>query len=107
MDTWTHIDPLQARLLQLERVSASGYTTGMKTAVSIPDDIFQEADRLAAELGHSRSQLYSRALREYIACHSPDRVTEALNAVYAEPEDESELEFLEMTSRETFGRSEW
>jgi metal-responsive CopG/Arc/MetJ family transcriptional regulator len=79
----------------------------MKTAISIPDDIFREADRLAAELRQSRSQLYSRAVSEYIARHSPERITEALNAVYAEPEEQAELDVLEIAAREMLGRSEW
>ncbi|MEO6191687.1 MAG: hypothetical protein ABIS20_01640 [Thermoanaerobaculia bacterium] len=53
----------------------------MKTAVSIPDDIFEEAERLAAELQTSRSQLYSRALKEFVVRHAPDRLTEAMNRV--------------------------
>ena len=56
----------------------------MKTAISIPDDVFDEAERLAAELQTSRSQLYSRALLEFVARHAPDRVTEAMNRVIAE-----------------------
>lgn len=42
----------------------------MKTAVSIPDDVFEEAERLAMDLQTSRSQLYSRALRELVASHA-------------------------------------
>jgi metal-responsive CopG/Arc/MetJ family transcriptional regulator len=53
----------------------------MKAAVSIPDDVFQEADRLARALKTSRSQLYSRALKEFLARHAPDQVTEAMNRV--------------------------
>lgn len=53
----------------------------MKTAVSIPDDVFQEAERLAAELRTSRSQLYSRALQEFVTRHAPNRLTEAMNRV--------------------------
>jgi len=56
----------------------------MKTAISIPDEVFAEAERLAAELQTSRSRLYSRALREFVARHSPDRVTEAMNRVVDE-----------------------
>jgi len=55
----------------------------MKTAVSIPDDIFTAAERLAKALKKSRSQLYSHALREYVARHAPDEITEALNKVCA------------------------
>jgi metal-responsive CopG/Arc/MetJ family transcriptional regulator len=55
----------------------------MKTAVSIPDEVFEEAEALAGELKTSRSELYSRALREFAARHAPDRVTEALDEVLA------------------------
>ena len=49
-----------------------GYTFGMKTAVSVPDEVFQRAERLAKRMKVSRSELYSRALREYLARHAPD-----------------------------------
>ena len=62
----------------------AGYAAGMKTAVSIPDSVFEEAERLATELRTSRSELYSRALQEYVARHAPDRLTEAMNRVIAE-----------------------
>jgi predicted transcriptional regulator len=84
-----------------------GYTPGMKTAISIPDDLFQEADRLAGELKQSRSQLYSRAIREYVARHSPDKVTAALDAVYAGGNDQPELEFLRVAAQRTLEHSEW
>jgi metal-responsive CopG/Arc/MetJ family transcriptional regulator len=53
----------------------------MKTAVSIPDDVFEEAERLAADLRISRSQLYSGALKEFVTRHAPDRLTEAMSRV--------------------------
>jgi metal-responsive CopG/Arc/MetJ family transcriptional regulator len=53
----------------------------MKTVVSIPDEVFEEAERLAVELQISRSELYSRALQEYVARHAPDRLTDAMNRV--------------------------
>jgi metal-responsive CopG/Arc/MetJ family transcriptional regulator len=56
----------------------------MKTAVSIPDDVFEEAERLAADLRISRSQLYSGALKEFVTRHAPDRLTEAMNRVIDE-----------------------
>jgi hypothetical protein len=65
----------------LDRVQYPGHTFGMKAAVSIPDEVFQEADRLARKLKTSRSQLYSRALKEFLARHAPDQVTEAMNRV--------------------------
>lgn len=65
-------------------MSVHGHTPGMKTAISIPYYIFQDAERLAAELQTSRSQLYSRALREFVARHAPDRLAEAMDRVVEE-----------------------
>lgn len=56
----------------------------MKTAVSIPDPVFTAAEELAARLGVSRSELYARALREFVGAHLDRRVTERLDEVYAE-----------------------
>ena len=53
----------------------------MKTAVSIPDDVFKGAERLARRTRKSRSQLFSDALREYVARHAADELTEAMDAV--------------------------
>jgi metal-responsive CopG/Arc/MetJ family transcriptional regulator len=53
----------------------------MKTAVSIPDKIFRDAERLSRRLKKSRSQIYAEAVTEYVARHDPDAVTEAMNAV--------------------------
>ena len=83
-----------------------GYTSGMKTAISIPDDLFQAADRLARELGKSRSHLYSQAVREYLARHSGDSITEALDAVCAEALD-ADADFLHAAAARTLGRTEW
>ncbi|HEX7025616.1 MAG TPA: ribbon-helix-helix protein, CopG family [Gammaproteobacteria bacterium] len=55
----------------------------MKVAISIPDTIFEAAERLARRLGKSRSELYAEAVSEYLAEHRTDEVTEKLNAVYA------------------------
>jgi len=54
----------------------------MKTAISIPDDLFVRAEQLAARLGVSRSELYVSAIREYVAAHQNDDVIERLNAIY-------------------------
>ena len=55
----------------------------MKTAISIPDDIFKSADELAGQMGVSRSELYARAVAEYLAKHRDSDVTARLNDVYA------------------------
>jgi hypothetical protein len=83
-----------------------GYTQSMKTAVSIPDGVFEEAERLATELKSSRSQIYSRALQEFVARHAPDRVTEAMNRVVDEVGSESDA-FSRQASRRVLERVEW
>lgn len=78
----------------------------MRTAVSLPDDLFEQADRLAGILKMSRSQLYCRALSEYVARHAPDEVTEALDRVTAELGAEPD-EIVSTAARQVLGRSEW
>lgn len=53
----------------------------MKTAVSIPDDVFREADTAAQRLGWTRSQLYAHAVREFLNAEGDDPVTAALDAL--------------------------
>lgn len=86
------------------------YTPGMKTAVSIPDDVFGDAERLAAELKTSRSQLYARALREYLARHSAEAVTAALDSMYGDQSADAadpDLDFMLAASDQTLSRDEW
>jgi predicted transcriptional regulator len=83
-----------------------GYTSGMKIAVSVPDDVFQEAEELARRMRRSRSEVYSRALAEYIARHAPDRVTEAMDRVVAEVGEPAD-EFVGVASRRVLKRSDW
>lgn len=64
----------------------------MKTAVSLPDLLFQSAERLAARMGVSRSELYRRALEDLLARHDESQVTAQLNDVYADPADNAGLE---------------
>jgi predicted transcriptional regulator len=78
----------------------------MKTAVSVPDDVFERAERLARRSGRSRSDVYSAALREYVARHSPDEVTDALDRVVAEM-DSSAGSFVTESSRRVLEASEW
>jgi len=78
----------------------------MKTAISIPDDVFEDAERFARRTKKSRSQLFSDAVREYVARHGQEEITEAMDKVCAElgqPADE----FIAAASRRTLERSEW
>jgi predicted transcriptional regulator len=78
----------------------------MKTAISIPDDVFEEAERLAGRLQTSRSQLYTRALAEFVARHDDDRVAAAMNAVVDDVGPTLD-DFTREAARHTLRRVEW
>jgi metal-responsive CopG/Arc/MetJ family transcriptional regulator len=78
----------------------------MKTAVSIPDDVFEEADRLARRTKRSRSRLFTDALREYVARHSPEEVTDAMNRVIDDIGEQSDP-FVAAAARRVLKRVQW
>jgi predicted transcriptional regulator len=55
----------------------------MKTAVSLPDELFRQADAAARRLRVSRSQLYATAISEFLDRRQTDTITERLNQVYS------------------------
>lgn len=83
-----------------------GYTLGMKTAISIPNDLFDGAERLARRTRRSRSRLFTDALREYLARHTPDRVTESMDQAIMEV-GEGKDEFVSSVARRRLERTEW
>ena len=83
-----------------------GYTTGMKTAVSIPDDVFEKVERFARRARRSRSEVFSSALREYMARHAPDEVTEAINRAVDDIGDQTD-EFVAAAARHILETTEW
>ena len=62
----------------------------MKTAVSLPDDLFEKVDQLAEELHLSRSRIFAEAVRDYIAKQKNEEILRTLNQVYSEAETEEE-----------------
>jgi predicted transcriptional regulator len=84
-----------------------GYTPGMKTAVSVPDDLFAQVDRLARRSLRSRSEVYSAALREYLARHAPDEVTAGLDLVVAAVGPSVDTSFSAAAARRTLASTEW
>lgn len=78
----------------------------MKTAISLPDAVFRDAERLAKQLRKSRSELYREAVAEYVARHDPEAITEALNRV-AENLDTRSDEFTAAAAARVLGRSRW
>ena len=78
----------------------------MRTAVSLPDDLFEQAERLAKQRNVRRDELFAEALREYVARHNPGAVTDAINrALESEALDVDPA--LRVAARGTFEQSEW
>lgn len=83
-----------------------GYTQGMKTAVSIPDEVFEKVERLARRARRSRSEVFSAALSEYVARHAPDEVTDAMDRVCAEVGHQPDG-FVSTAARRILETTEW
>ena len=101
------LSPRRAWLWVLANPPSACYTNGMKVAVSIPDPIFAEADRLAQRLKATRSEIYARALKAFVATHSPDQVTEAINDVVDALDEPHDGDFVREAARRVLDRTEW
>jgi len=78
----------------------------MKTAVSIPDQVYERAERLARRTRKSRSRLFSDALEEYLSRHAPEEVTEAMDRA-CDAIGETKDEFLSEAARRILERTDW
>ncbi|MFN6560110.1 MAG: CopG family ribbon-helix-helix protein [Nostoc sp. ChiSLP01] len=78
----------------------------MKTAISIPDPLFEAAEQFAKRMGLSRSELYAVALQEYLQTHKREQVTKQLDAVYAD-EDSSLDPFFVQLQADTLSEETW
>lgn len=82
------------------------YTLSMKTAISVPDELFERGEELARRLGKSRSQVYREALAEYLFRRESRSVTDALDAVVAEVGPDHDV-WLAEAGRQRLEHSEW
>lgn len=78
----------------------------MKTAISLPDRVYLDADRLARRMQKSRSRIYTEALELYLARHDANGITDALNAVHGERDTELAPDLRAAAAR-TLQRTEW
>ena len=78
----------------------------MKTAVSIPDEVFEKVERLARRAGRSRSEVFAAALAEYVARHAPDEVTQAMDRVCADIGDQGD-DSVSAASHRVLENTEW
>ncbi len=80
----------------------------MKTAVSLPERLYKDAEKAAKSMGIPRSQLFAKALEEYISHHKRDKVTEKLNEIYKNSTIESNIEETSLESiRELTKNDAW
>ena len=78
----------------------------MKTAISIEDEVFLEAETTAKEMGLSRSKYYSRAVIEFIQNHKPDAITSKYNNFYSKNQSQIEDDILQ-TNFDLFNKEDW
>lgn len=87
-------------------MALQGIIIDMKTAISVPDDVFEKAAQLASRMGKSRSGLFREALCEYLERHMQDDVTDAMNRAVDEIEDVTDS-FVSSASRRVLENVEW
>ena len=78
----------------------------MKTAISIPDTIFEQAEELAQKQGLSRSELYTKAICLYLKANSATVITAKLNQVYSQQDSSLDKVIAELQSN-SLGAEEW
>ncbi len=78
----------------------------MKTAISIPDKVFDSADALARKLKLSRSELYTKAIEEFVTEHAHISVREKLDQVYATEPSNLDPAVIRAQSA-AIGREDW
>ena len=78
----------------------------MKTAISISEDVFKEAEETAQQLGLTRSKLYSIAIQEFVQNHYPEAITAKLNEVYSTNESKLDDDIVQATF-DLLAQEEW
>jgi hypothetical protein len=80
----------------------------MKTAISIPDLLFEAAEKVASRMGISRSELYRRALENYLSDRSNQVIRERLDEVYGSDADDGRLDpAIEFVQGEVLPEDDW
>ena len=83
-----------------------GYTFGMKVAVSIPDEVFADAEQIVRQMQTSRSDVYARALVAFVRLHDTDTVTSTLNAVVDSVDDVNDV-LIKISADQLLKHNEW
>jgi metal-responsive CopG/Arc/MetJ family transcriptional regulator len=78
----------------------------MKTAISLPDSVFEDAEQFARNVQQSRSQLYVAAIKEYLARHAADNITNTMNSV-CDSLEEQDTEFANAAALKILSSEPW
>ena len=78
----------------------------MKTAISIPDNIFESAEKLAQHLGKSRSELYTQAINNYLEKNNESLVKELLDKIYINTDSQLDSSISNLQAR-SVSREKW
>ncbi len=84
-----------------------GYTHRMKTAISVPDDVFDQAERAAKRLGLSRSELFTRAVQAFLATRAEQNITSSYDAAFGDAGDSDVDELRREGARRALLDVEW
>ncbi len=71
----------------------------MKTAISLPNEIFKEVEKFSKEHQCSRSEVFAMAVKEFLERKKTEEVLNALNEVYSEAETPEEITVREQGKR--------
>jgi metal-responsive CopG/Arc/MetJ family transcriptional regulator len=85
----------------------AGYGGSVKTAISLPDELFREADRTARRLKLSRSELFRQALLAFMASNRDREITSSYDAAFATTEAPEEQTLRRAAARRIPGEVEW
>lgn len=75
------------------------YIFGMKTAISLPNEIFKEVEKFSKEHQYSRSEVFAMAVKEFLEKRKSKEILNALNEVYSESESPEEITIREKGKR--------
>jgi antitoxin MazE6 len=84
-----------------------GYTGGVKTAISLRDDIYEEATRRAGELGISRSEFFARAALMYLDALDSHSLTQQIDEALRAAEDDSNAAAAAAGRGRLAGQDDW
>lgn len=84
-----------------------GYTALMKTAISIPDDLFEAAEKMARKLKISRSELYQQAVANFLQKHGADIVRESLDRVYSKKSNRGLDPLIRLIGEQKLREEDW